>query len=100
MSGTTAVDADGQVVAIDDVQSQARYIFNKIGQALLHFGASFEDVVRTRMYLTNMELSSDLMTVHGELFKKIKPAATLVGTSGLVLPGMLVEIEVEAILPG
>jgi enamine deaminase RidA (YjgF/YER057c/UK114 family) len=98
VAGTTAVDKTGAVIGIDDPYAQASYIFTKIGQALAEVGGCFEDVVRTRMYVVDIAHWEEIGRAHGEFFREIKPAATLVEVKSLILPELLVEIEVTAIL--
>ena len=97
VSGTTATDADGYVVAVGDPYGQTRYIFQKIAGALAEINASLSDVVRTRMYVTDMSAWADIGRAHGEFFGDIRPAATMVEVSGLIDPDHLVEIEVDAV---
>ncbi|MCB0706778.1 MAG: RidA family protein [Saprospiraceae bacterium] len=98
VAGTTAVK-DGEVLAVGDAAGQARIILRKIEYWLKQAGASLEDVVRTRMYVTNIEDWEAVALVHGEFFGNIRPASTLVGISALVDPNLLVEIEATAVLP-
>lgn len=95
VSGTVAADESGQIVAPGDAGAQARYILTKIEKALREAGATMADVVRTRMYVTDMALMDAVGAAHGEVFREIRPASTMVAVAGLV-PGALVEIEVEA----
>ena len=97
VAGTTAVDANGVVIGAGDPGAQARFIFQKIGRALAEAGASLEDVVRVRTFVTDISRWEDVARVQGEVFAEIRPAATLVAVSALVAPELLVEIEVEAI---
>ena len=98
VAGTTATDEHGAVVGIGDAGAQTRYALEKIGRALQSAGASFADVVRTRMYVTDISQWEAVGRVHGEFFGEIRPASTMVEVSKLVDPGHLVEIEVEAFL--
>ncbi len=97
VAGTTAVK-DGEIVGKDDMYAQTRCIFEIIEKALQEAGASMEDVVRTRMYVTDISRWEEVGKAHGEFFKTIKPASSMLEISGLVNPDMLIEIEVTAIL--
>jgi enamine deaminase RidA (YjgF/YER057c/UK114 family) len=97
VAGTTSV-IDGKVEGIGDAYIQAKIILEKIRKVLEEAGASLGDVIRTRMYVTNISLWEDVGRAHGEFFKDIKPASTLVEISSLVNPDMLVEIEATAYL--
>ena len=98
VAGTTAVDEQGQVVGVGDAAEQARYILNKIKGALHAAGARLADVVRTRMFVTDISQWEAIGRVHGEFFKDIKPVATMVQVSALIDPELLVEIEVTAVV--
>ncbi len=99
VSGTTAVNGD-QIVSPRDAYNQAVFIFYKIEKALQEAGGSLEDVIRTRMYVTDIRDWEEIGKAHGEFFKKIKPAATMVEVSALIKPELLVEIEVTAMVKG
>lgn len=97
VAGTTAVNSDGNLVGADDPYEQAIFILNKIEQALQQAGAELKDVVRTRIYVTDVMDWEEIGRAHGELFGTVRPAATLVEVSSLIEPEMLVEIEADAI---
>jgi len=98
VSGTTASDENSEVVGKGDAYAQAVYIFQKIERALHEAGASLTDVVRTRIYVTDISQWEGPGRAHGEFFGDIRPANTLVEVSALVTPEHLVEIEAEAII--
>lgn len=100
VAGTTATDANGRVVGIDDAAAQARQAFANVEHALAAAGARLDQVVRTRMYVTRIEDAEAVASVHGALFGSIRPASTLVAVGALVAPEMLVEVEAEAYLGG
>ena len=98
VSGTTAIDRRGRVVAPNDAAAQTRRIFEIITSALTQTGGSLEDVVRTRMFVTDIASDADAIgEVHGEIFGEIRPTATMVGVSQLIDPRLRVEIEVDAV---
>lgn len=96
ISGTTAIE-DGKLVGEGDAYLQTVTILKKISRVLEQAGSKLEDVVRVRVYLTDMSKFEEVGRAHGEFFRNIRPAQTLVGISALVDPKMLVEIEAEAI---
>jgi enamine deaminase RidA (YjgF/YER057c/UK114 family) len=100
VAGTTAVDENGQVVGLNDPYEQTRYILAKIEKSLEQAGASMKDVVRTRMFVTDISQWEEIGKAHGLYFKEIKPAASMVEVKALISPELLVEIEVTAILGG
>jgi enamine deaminase RidA (YjgF/YER057c/UK114 family) len=98
VSGTTATDENGEVVGPDDPYTQTVYIIQKIERALKEAGAALDDVVRTRIYVTDAARWEPVARAHGEFFKNIRPANTLVEVSALIGDGYLVEIEADAII--
>lgn len=96
VSGTTATDEHGNVVGVGDAAAQTRYVLQRIDTALKDAGASLRDVVRTRMFVTDIGQWEAIGRIHGEYFSDIRPAATMVEVSKLIDPDHLVEIEVDA----
>ena len=98
VAGTTAVDTEGQIVGAGDIGVQTDYVFNKISKALNDAGSKMSDVIRTRMYLTDINDWETVARVHGDIFSDIKPVSTLVEVSGLIDEELLNEIEVSAVV--
>lgn len=97
VAGTTAMDGDN-LAGRGDIYAQSVFIFQKIEKALQEAGASLQDVVRTRMFVTDISQWELVGKAHGEFFKDIKPVATMVEVSRLIDDDLLVEIEVTAII--
>ena len=98
VSGTTATDSGGAIVGIGDPYAQARQAIANIAAALERAGASLGDVVRTRIYVTDIGQWEAIGRAHGEAFASIRPACTMVEVAKLIAPEILVEIEAEAIV--
>ncbi len=98
VSGTTATDADGNIVGVGDPVAQAEQILKNIEAALKALGAEINDVIRTRVYVTDISHWQAVGRVHGKWFADVRPASALLAVSGLVNPDMLVEMEADAIV--
>ena len=97
VAGTTAMDGE-KLVGLGSVYLQTKYVFQKIEKALQEAGASLQDVVRTRMFVTDISKWEEVGRAHGEIFGTIKPASTMVEVSALIDERLLIEIEVTAVI--
>jgi reactive intermediate/imine deaminase len=98
VAGTTATDAQGKIVGVGDAAAQTMQILKNIESALGKAGAKMSDVVRTRLFVTNMADWEAIGRVHGQFFGTIRPACSMIEVKGLISPDMLLEIEAEAIV--
>lgn len=98
VAGTTAIDENGNLIGANDPYQQTKFIIAKIEKALIAGGAALKDVVRTRMFITDITRWEEVGRAHGEYFREIKPAATMLQIQALINPDLLVEIEATAIL--
>ncbi len=98
ITGTVAVDENNSLVGKDNAYEQARFIISKIEKILLLAGSSLKDVVRTRMFVTDISRWEEYGKAHGEFFKEIKPCTSMIQVSALIEPAYLIEIEATAII--
>lgn len=96
VAGTTAMK-DGEVVGEGNAYEQARFVLETIEKALSELGASMSDVIRTRMFVTDISLWEEFGRAHGEYFREVQPVATMVEVKALIDPRLMIEIEVEAL---
>ncbi len=98
IGGTTAIDENSIVVGKDDAYVQTKYIFKKMEIYLEQFGASLENVLHNKIYVTDISRWEEIAKAHAEVFGKIKPCCTMIEVKGFISPDMLVEIETEAVI--
>ena len=98
VTGTVAVDDNGEVAGAENPYEQTRFIITKIEKVLHNAGASLKDVVRTRMFVTDISKWEEYGKAHGEFFKEIKPCTSMIEISALIDPAFLIEIEATAII--
>ena len=97
VAGTTAIDSHGEIVFAGDAGGQTKFIFKKIDKILNEAGSKLSDVIRTRMFVTDINDWEEVALVHGHIFNEIKPVSTLVEVSRLIDKELLIEIEVSAV---
>lgn len=97
VSGTTAVDGE-EIIGKGNIYLQTKFIFSKIEKALHSAGGGLKDIVRTRMFVTDISHSDEVGRAHGEIFREIKPVASMIEVKGLIHPDLLIEIEVTALI--
>ncbi len=97
ISGTTAMDGD-RLIGQNNIYEQTCFILQKVGRVLEEAGASLQDVVRTRMYVIDISQWREAGRAHGEVFKEIRPATSMVEVNALIHPDLLIEIEVTAVV--
>jgi len=100
VAGTTAVNEKGEVIGVGDPYAQTKFIFEKMEKALQQAGASLNDAIRTRIYVSDINHFEAIGKAHYEAFKNVKPACTMLEISALVNPELLVEIELSAVVNG
>jgi len=98
VTGTVALNEQNQVVGVNDPYQQTRFILEKIGKVLEQAGAGMKDVVRTRLFVTDISRWEEYGKAHGEVFAEIRPCTTMVEVKGLISPEYLIEIEATAML--
>jgi enamine deaminase RidA (YjgF/YER057c/UK114 family) len=98
VTGTVAVDEKNTLVGEGNAYEQTKFILTKISKVLEQAGASLKDVVRTRMFVTDISLWEEYGKAHGEFFKDIKPCTSMIGVKALIEPGYLIEVEATAVI--
>jgi enamine deaminase RidA (YjgF/YER057c/UK114 family) len=98
VTGTVAVDENSRLIGLNDAYAQTKFIIEKIAGVLQRAGASLEDVVRTRMFVTDISRWEEYGKAHGEFFSSIKPCTSMIEVKGLIAPEYLIEIEATAII--
>ena len=98
VAGTTAVNEEGNIIGLNDPYEQTKYIIQKIEKALKSAGASLQNVVRTRMFVTDISKWEEIGRAHGEFFREIKPAASMIEVKGLIGAELLIDMEMTAII--